>query len=182
LCRPRDQLHQPHGALARHRLRIPSGFRADYGFHQRGIHLMTRSCIANNAIQPSVIGTECFRRRTGRNPRSGMRRAERRTARCRTDSTPTAAVRGILIHEDELAVLVHLGCNLGAQRRGKREQRARGQHCNWDAVSVHSSAFRRRFFGASAHYPTASLGEGRALCFRPQTKDTHTAKKEASPS
>jgi hypothetical protein len=28
---------------------------------------MTRCCIANNAIQPAVIGTERFRRRLGRN-------------------------------------------------------------------------------------------------------------------
>src|ERR1700723_3550699 len=38
------------------------------------------------------------------------------------------------------------------------------------------------FFRAPTHYLTASLGEGRALCFLAQTKDTHTAKKEASPS
>jgi len=42
--------------------------------------------------------------------------------------------------------------------------------------------FAGAFSGALTDDLTASLGEGRALCFHFQTKDTCTAKKQASPA
>src|SRR5580704_5823277 len=103
-------------------------------------------------------------------------------ARRRTDSTPAACVRGIPIHEDEFTALVQRGRNLGAKRRGQREEGARDHHCNWDAVLVHGYSFRQRFSGLRRTTKQRASGKAERLASKPQRKDTHTAKKEASSS
>src|SRR6202046_2227901 len=128
---------------------------------------MPLSRVAYDAIQPRVRDVRRRRRR-------GKRRTKAPRHRGRTNSTPSTACWGIIIHKDLLAMRVDGRGDLGADRRCQGEECSSGKDCDAHVAAMHrygpSFAKRPRVPNATEPRLLACLRERKRLSYTWETQ------------